>query len=149
MRVFTQRSIINLLAEHSTSTLDHWTAVAGNSPDWDELYEQFNSKYPGAFPRAVNPLDYCIVFDPPIFLVGKYWGGEETLSMATEWVTARNTMGWLPASVLTCDDNQHIAEFTAEQLLLDLPPEYASIINGHVKVGHYLASNPDAFVLTP
>jgi hypothetical protein len=146
MRVFTQRIITNLLSEYINAP-NYWTASPGISPVWDELYDQFNSKYPGVFPGTANPLDYCIILGPPVYIIGKYWGGEETLGMATEWITARNSVGWMPATVLTCDDDQHPTEFTIEQLLLNWPPEYASAIDDHVKVGYYLPSDPDAFVL--
>jgi hypothetical protein len=144
MKVFTQRIVFNLLTDYnSTTPTDFWTPTTGVHPEWDEFLADFDSKYPGAFPRTVNPLDYCITLDPPVYVIGKYWGGEESLSIATEWVTARTAKGWAPTTLITCDDNQHPTELPLVEIL---SPESVPYVEMYLKTGHYLASDPGTFV---
>ena len=139
MRIFTQRWTPRLLA-HETAASCWFPTARGAYPYVDDLTDSFDAQYPNARPLTVHPLDYCIVFDPEYYVVGKYWGDESNLQAVQTWVAARDSnegfrTGLVRSSFVTCDDSDHPATWPLEKHLEvypDTKPQLLSIVAVHL-----------------
>lgn len=151
MRVFTQRIQISL--GNIIVPTDMWLTRRGVLKFLDDFMDRFDAIYPGAIPTTVHPLDYTLVLNPEMYIVGRYWGDETVLSIAQEVSDARNSdpgfqnIG-IRSTVITCNDSVHPTQMS----LSEVGSAWSDLMHGFADftiAGYYLGSDPTNFVLLP
>ena len=155
MRVFTQRMTIQL---PEGSVPNNWDAPAPGEIDYhDQLLEEFEQYHPNSVPTQSNALDYTVMCDPVLYVIGRYWGDESKLAAAIEWSEMKNENAHYTGkgtftSVLVCEDSEHPTTLPTEKIFIGynnsfIPPPYEHAACN--VTGYWLASDPDTFTLTP
>jgi len=155
MRVFTQRMTVQL---PEGDIPNNWGApTAGAFVYHDELLEDFEQLHPNSVPTQAHALDYTIISDPIVYVIGRYWGDESKLEAAIEWSEMKNENGLYTGkgtftTVLVCEDSEHPTALTTDKIFTGyndafIPLHFVSAAS--TVTGYWLASDPDTFTSTP
>ena len=155
MRVFTQRMTVQL---PEGDIPNNWsTPAAGAFVYHDELLEDFEKLHPNSVPTQAHALDYTIICDPILYVIGRYWGDESKLEAAIEFSEMKNestlyTGKGTFTTILVCEDSEHPTALVTDKIFTGYKnaPIPAPFINAaSIVKGYWLASDPDTFTSTP